>query len=952
MQPARGAHDVSHKTRRGAKGVSLKRALLAAAERKLAPPLYVDAHDVSLSALKYGFDWGKEDDQQQEHNANQEERYNIGPLQSLLAERIDALAVCSPAEEDKSSRKRDAAATQLLRRHGYDEEDLAKWISLLTISNSFRAATLLAETRSDSPSSRKYIPPFVLLSFLRRHQLSPRALRAVVDYTMEWLENQNFDEHELSSWPQEIPDIDQTAVGEVAGNVSPNYDHKETIVLRVFLRLFRHARETWPPLLEVLAEALTTLLRLPAKRAQEVSEGRLPARHLARLSMLYNRILYLLSLPTAASPFKSVVYQEAAQARILGFMATHDPPLVINREGYRGVIRVQLARKKTAEEEEWAQLKSPSWPPWKEERTGMDAYIGVERGISRAGEVLARMQEAGYPLEEWEYVAQIYAGWDTDRSPTIQTRTIAPAPFSQNVKAQIWAARIDSTRTVYEAWACFLACEEESIKLRQEVYFAMFQKLTSESKRRQQALKEGDGGRRRARVRQIYAGDAKEVFPPPASSHQATYTRSEPPSVEQLFHHMLSNKTQPSGRTQALLVSNAPTLRLGLRYLRSGPDLTKRGVDGLLYLHPDHDTTRVPDTVFAAFIKLLCRFAGSKAHNILGHPLSRPRTFVFADMRLNLYHSLAHALYLLTTTDRYHRPAWNSLLQSLVHKTGTSVSAAWVHDLGLEHGSALRNDFDKILSFDITRAVVSHMQNIDLTLDEDGFRYLCYGLENAIRASHSILARFGTTNREMSYKLRDSRFDHLSKPDVQLCISAHHTLRKKNYVQVKFWQLVGGEETDASANTSYMNATKRNGRFPSLPRLYVTPGPAVLHAYIRALGCLQDFEGLRKLVMWMAQYRGELSERKAEDRNGEDMMRRALIALKLALEGRLVDVARGEEDASETPENEKEEVAVDDKDAATASEETLREILGLVESVEEWGGWPDEEETQAYVDAA
>ncbi|KAJ9624105.1 hypothetical protein H2203_005554 [Taxawa tesnikishii (nom. ined.)] len=505
-------------------------------------------------------------------------------------------------------------------------------------------------------------------------------------------------------------------------------------------------------------------------------------------------------------------------------MATHDPPLVINREGYRGVIRVQLARKKTAEEEEWAQLKSPSWPPWKEERTGMDAYIGVERGISRAGEVLARMQEAGYPLEEWEYVAQIYAGWDTDRSPTIQTRTIAPAPFSQNVKAQIWAARIDSTRTVYEAWACFLACEEESIKLRQEVYFAMFQKLTSESKRRQQALKEG-----------TEAGEGPE---------SGKYMQEMPRKSFHLLHLLTK---QPIRALSRLLWNNSFT----------------------------------------------------------------------------------------TCYPTKHSPAAARKHFFLVHKTGTSVSAAWVHDLGLEHGSALRNDFDKILSFDITRAVVSHMQNIDLTLDEDGFRYLCYGLENAIRASHSILARFGTTNREMSYKLRDSRFDHLSKPDVQLCISAHHTLRKKNYVQVKFWQLVG-----------------RNGRFPSLPRLYVTPGPAVLHAYIRALGCLQDFEGLRKLVMWMAQYRGELSERKAEDRNGEDMMRRALIALKLALEGRLVDVARGEEDASETPENEKEEVAVDDKDAATASEETLREILGLVESVEEWGGWPDEEETQAYVDAA
>ncbi|MDV2687690.1 hypothetical protein RYX56_25405, partial [Alkalihalophilus lindianensis] len=78
-----------------------------------------------------------------------------------------------------------------------------------------------------------------------------------------------------------------------------------------------------------------------------------------------------------------VAYQEAAIIRILSAMAEHEPPVQIDREGYRAVIRLQLAMGKTDSEQQWAALKALSWPPWKEDRTRMDSEIGPEHGISR-----------------------------------------------------------------------------------------------------------------------------------------------------------------------------------------------------------------------------------------------------------------------------------------------------------------------------------------------------------------------------------------------------------------------------------------------------------------------------------------------------------------------------------------------------------------------------------------
>src|SRR6202041_1208945 len=116
----------------------------------------------------------------------------------------------------------------------------------------------------------------------------------------------------------------------------------------------------------------------------------------SRKNFICNRFLALLSKPTSLCPKLSIPFQEKAQFDVLRSMANNVPPLIITQEGYRAVARVQLARKKTAQEQEWARLKARSWPPWKENRTAMDEEKGVEFGFSRASRIMSQMHQAGY----------------------------------------------------------------------------------------------------------------------------------------------------------------------------------------------------------------------------------------------------------------------------------------------------------------------------------------------------------------------------------------------------------------------------------------------------------------------------------------------------------------------------------------------------------------------------
>jgi len=101
------------------------------------------------------------------------------------------------------------------------------------------------------------------------------------------------------------------------------------------------------------------------------------------------------------------------------------------------------------------------------------------------------------------------------------------------------------------------------------------------------------------------------------------------------------------------------------------------------------------------------------------------------------------------------------------------------------------------------------------------------------------------------------------------------------------------------------------------------------------LGLFRDYDGLLELVQWMIKHKRQLTKRRALDRRGRVLMRRALIALRVFVEGRWEAAAPQYGDQGVV---------------ASASADQIKEIRRLVNSVRHWGGWPSDEEIEMYVE--
>jgi hypothetical protein len=106
------------------------------------------------------------------------------------------------------------------------------------------------------------------------------------------------------------------------------------------------------------------------------------------------------------------------------------------------------------------------------------------------------------------------------------------------------------------------------------------------------------------------------------------------------------------------------------------------------------------------------------------------------------------------------------------------------------------------------------------------------------------------------------------------------------------------------------------------------PGPAEIHAYVRALGAIYDYEGLYSFTTWLTKHHVEVTERVTAQHGGMKLFRMTLIALRAAVEG--------------------EKSASGADLAGDAAGELAILIKVQIESVEEWGGWPSQEYVDFY----
>ncbi|EDN02166.1 predicted protein [Histoplasma mississippiense (nom. inval.)] len=304
---------------------------------------------------------------------------------------------------------------QYLSDRGYSIDDVMAWAWILTSSQPLQAAMrykIFEKKASENSLESAKVPLFVLLFTLRRESICATAFRILLFQAWDILSDNlsNDQTSEISSGPKRS---------------AWNRSGDDNTIMILAVRLLRLAGQLWPQAFPSIAALITRTLGT-ASAANKSSEAY--EKKIRGLTIYYNKLLSLLAMPCRLEPYRSAIFQQRAQFQLLREMSKFNPPLPVTREGYQAITNVQLAQKKTSLERQWANFKAQSWPPWKEEKLGIDFERGNEGSESRALKSISHMRDVGYGMTAWEQTAAIYAGWDTDKTPTIQTRTFLPKP--------------------------------------------------------------------------------------------------------------------------------------------------------------------------------------------------------------------------------------------------------------------------------------------------------------------------------------------------------------------------------------------------------------------------------------------------------------------------------------------------------------------------------------------
>lgn len=767
-------------------------------------------------------------------NASLSTESQEGPLSlhTILSRYLRAISV-APWTEPCTELSSDE--TLLLQSKGYSPTDVEQWAACLFNKDSIAAAAIFR-------SGRQSPPFFLVLLFLRRKRIRALALGIVLRHVSARLAREDVDWVSLKA---------------------------------LVLHLLRHARLVWPESIPYIA----SLFSAEASKIYSNGTGaqRRSSRMLRDLTRFSNELLSLLSLPVPVRPVISSLHQEKAQFEVLRFMASCSPALVVSQRGFKATTRNQLAHSKTAQEREWAALKGPSWPPWKQNRTAMDDEKGYEFGSSRASRILHRMYEAGYDGSDWAEIVQIYAGWDTDLSPTIQTRAILPSIWArarskERLQAILWAARIKTTRTRREAWACFLAYETSDSPLSSDVYLAMFEKLHYPEIHSHEA-----DGLKELSAQALQPGDMKEVLPDPKSPLHLVHVSEPVPTYMQLYHRMMEKGLSPSGRLIAFLVDTIPDFSAILNLLEAAQDQYNGGIRCLLQgtLSKDSSAYQLPDYLLGSFVRFLCRFGYFPAL-----PPTEPVTPSLEEhqirVKMDQGYLLEYAYTVLMHFRPPYRPAWTAYMWKVLSPKFPTTS------------SGGRRTHHAVAQYATVSDMLRKLEEIELDPDDEQFQVLC------TITRYSAQAIFG---------------GKLSVEDAHSILST-----APRQLRTIFHNLVG-----ASADPDSPSLEQNESSIPP-PVL----DPTTLHAYVRALGSLRDYEGLYSFSTWATTYHAEVTARANAQHSGPQALYRTLVALRAALEGLLCE---GQE---------------------PAPRDLIELIKAQIESVEEWG-WPSEAHVALYM---
>jgi len=790
------------------------------------------------------------------------------------------------------------AADAALKSRGMTWDDVSNWAYILSGHSPDEMAARLVS----SPRGR---PTFILLEILRRDISKVKSLKMLLIYAWDHVVNR------LGPFPLSLPEIRPDTMDRTSRDFQPDvstssrtkvnptppnpesidsfhkisgvasrfpiiHDNSFTVMIS---RLLHQSRRVWPPAMVSVSHMVGPYLQSTASRASDPES--VDPRALARLCKMNNYFLRLLALPSLTGPFKSMGYNWSAQKVLLELAGKFDPPLALDQGSYRAIVQVLAASKKTEREARSATFRSRSWPPWRVEQDGMDAQRSRDEDLSRVILAITRSKESGYKPDLREEMMGIFGGLDPDGTPTIHTRkllkwrppSLSTQPERPSSDARRWATRVEATRDIYEAWGAFRQFQREGGIPNMPMYLAMFQKINYES-------------RRLGQESEYYAtpGDGREVIAVSDDNFTTFYRlRLQPPPLPELYEEMKSSGIRPSGRCLSFLLQHARTMGEGLHYLLdsgldmrivallAGGDKSKLPVCGLAQL---------PDRTFSGFITLLCRFApklveASPSSDVelteparikkafsLGHWIVRKLRIQKAPYHHCVWHPLRFAAFLLRTKQAQFRPAWYPLFRALA-RSDIIVDMHLATDpkrSGKNHEMAWR----------ITRAALQEFHNCGLELDPPGFLLICLAFAKYARA-------------------------------------AFHDSEKNRNTIVKESGIVKAE---------FANLTDGSENLPNwIPKLLHCLDGIHLHAYVRAMGLIEDHLSIISTLEWMLENHEDLDAIVSQSQNGHKKLRQTLIAIRFFCED------------------------TDYEDIAKV----------LVEKVGGWGGWPDEEEVQRYI---
>lgn len=837
-----------------------------------------------------------------------------------------------------------AENVEYLEARGYNATDVVAWAWILKSNTTYEAAlrllTLEEKHETMNGLAAHGVPPFIPLFLLRKWQnLEPKAFRLLLAYSLHVISDHSLPtlRHFATEGPDGVLDQQQPSK-----NTKTLMDHNMCVSFTD--SLLHHSRKVWPEAQVAIVRAFAFYLTRPEMKRATIQMNRFKARHT-------NNFLELLSLPSKAGPFKSASAQQQAQFELLKAMAEQDPVIPVTRQGYRGIIAVQLAHKKTMAERQSAELKAVSWPPWKEERLGIDFERGFEGMTSRAMHVINQMKHAGYPLSSWEEVAAVLAGWDTDKSPTIQTRSMmGPKSHLPDLRggesgsnhAAIWAARIRATRTVREAWACFLSYQNLNLPPHRDIYAEMAAKLIY----REKAVKNDFD-----QVSSALPGDGPEVFPEPRSARDVIYVDTKPPTLDELLKQMLSHGIRPSEKLLVLLLRSAPTLTHGLDYL-SCSNLSDSQVMALCTMWGGQSVNDAPygnlsgaisGNLFSAFIEFLCKFtvldtyvAPRDIHMadafpiIMGCREMTQTTSLFAYAQetgvediFNYPKILSHAILLLRLWNSPSRQPWIHLLSGLDNPRVN------------ERHRIMSRGVQLILAWHEVLEVAGWMGERRIELGLRGFQILCRCFTKAVTAAVNNSDDAERALEFVNAAIRQGNIVHCD-PASGPGDLVQNGLRvlKKHFDQLV---LLDPKILQSAEPTTNPGGGPNSGVV--IPPMPSVPTPAVLHAFVRALGTAEDNDGLLSLLRWMSQNTPVLEECAEESLSGRRMMRRTVVAMRVFLER-----PWGKELLWPSPSN------LGDGEEPVFPDPNLQEAYDIIEATPLLGPWPKDREIQEYID--